>query len=223
MNKIHLQKIVLHKILILLTISLKKKLAYLSILLMLLTVSYANLKVISYETFTSQDVSQLPIKKACLVLGTSKRLSNGNVNQFYSYRMQAAKLAYSSGKCSVLVLSGDNRKNNYNEPELMKESLLQLGIPAEHIYCDYAGGRTLDSVVRFKYIFGQNSGIVVSQAFHNARAIYIGKAHGIDLAGFNAKDPDAYNGFRTKIREILSRVRAVADVELLNSVPRHYV
>lgn len=191
-------------------------------ILMAMTVAYSNHKVIGYEKFSVREVGDLPVEKTCLVLGTSKFLSGGGVNQFYAARMEAAKLAYSAGKCSKFVVSGDNRKNDYNEPEQMKQSLLELGVPAENIYCDYAGGRTLDSVLRFKHIFGQSSGIVISQEFHNARAIYIGRASGINLVGFSAKDADAYNGFRTKVREIFSRMRAVADVELFHSEPRHY-
>ena len=183
---------------------------------------YANLKVISYQEFTRNEIAQLPIEKACLVLGTSKSLKSGEENLFYKYRIMSAKQVYAAGKCSKLVVSGDNRRNNYNEPDEMKKSLMEQGVPASDIYCDYAGGRTLDSVIRFKRIFGQASGIVISQEFHNARAIYIGRANGISLTGFNAREVDAYNGFRTKLREIFSRVRAVADVEVFHSEPRHY-
>lgn len=183
--------------------------------------TYANKIVIGYQSATTFELSDLPVVKACLVLGTAKYLADGRHNQFYSYRMAAAHLVYSAGKCTKIVVSGDNRTPNYNEPEQMKRSLVELGIPSADIYCDYAGGRTLDSVIRFKHIFGQSAGIVISQQFHNARAIYIGQAHAIDLVGFNAKDPDAFNGARTKIREVFSRLRAVLDVEFLNSKPRH--
>ena len=199
-----------------------KKVLILSALLLMAFVVYANLKVIEYEGFSGDVISGLPAEKACLVLGTSKYLSNGGENQFYKFRIEAAKQVYAAGKCSRIVVSGDNRRSDYNEPEEMRKSLVEQGVPIKDIYCDYAGGRTLDSVVRFKHIFGQASGIVISQEFHNARAIYIGSAHGIDLAGFNAREVDAYNAFGTKVREVFSRARAVADVEILNSEPRHY-
>lgn len=187
-----------------------------------IAVLYANLVVANNEKFTHADVDDLPKENACLVLGTSKYLSNGKLNLFYQYRMDAAVQAYTAGKCSKIVVSGDNRRNDYNEPEQMKQSLIKMHIPTEVIFCDYAGARTLDSVLRFKHVFGQSSGIVISQEFHNERAIYIGKNHDVNLTGFNAKEVDAYSGFRTKFREIFSRVRAVLDIKILHSKARHY-
>lgn len=198
------------------------KLISLFLLIVLIAIIYANLLVTSHKEFTHSNISNVSKEYACLVLGTSKFLSNGDVNSFYQYRMDATVEAYTAGKCSKIVVSGDNRRYNYNEPEQMKQSLVAMHIPADVIFCDYAGARTLDSVLRFKYVFGQSSGIVISQEFHNERAIYIGKNNGINLTGFNAKEVDAYNGFRTKFREIFSRVRAVADIEIFHSKARHY-
>ena len=183
---------------------------------------YANLRVLACCHYTKNQVDDLPVARACLVLGTSKFLAGGGENLFYSYRIAAASQAYAAGKCAKLVVSGDNRHKSYNEPQTMKKSLIEQGVPAGDIFCDYAGSRTLDSVVRFKYIFGQSSGIVISQEFHNARAIYIGRANGINLTGFNAREVASYSALRTKLREVLSRMRAVADIELLHSEPRHY-
>lgn len=192
------------------------------LLIAMMGIIYANLIVISHKKFTYSELSNLPKENVCLVLGTSKFLSNGNLNLFYQYRMDATVEVFTAGKCSKIVVSGDNRRHDYNEPEQMKQSLIAMHIPTEVIFCDYAGGRTLDSVLRFKHVFGQTSGIVISQEFHNERAIYIGKNSGINLTGFNAKEVDAYNGFRTKFREIFSRVRAVADIEIFHSKARHY-
>ena len=183
---------------------------------------YANMHVLSYRRYTKNQVDDLPMERACLVLGTSKFLVGGGQNLFYSYRIDAASQAYAAGKCAKLVVSGDNRHKSYNEPQAMKKSLIEQGVSPDDIFCDYAGSRTLDSVVRFKHIFGQSSGIVISQEFHNARAIYIGRANGINLTGLNAREVTSYNALRTKLREVLSRIRAVADVELLHSEPRHY-
>lgn len=181
----------------------------------------ANLRVMRYQRWTTDELEALPVEKACLVLGASKHLPDGRMNLFFKHRIEAAAEVYHAGKCAVLVVSGDNRYEGYNEPEDMKQSLVARGVPAVRIHCDYAGGRTLDSVIRFKRIFGQTSGIVVSQRFHNARAAYIGESHGIRLHGFNAEGLDAYRGLRTMTREIFSRVRAVIDVELLRSEPKH--
>jgi SanA protein len=183
---------------------------------------YANLHVLAYRQYSKNQVGDLPVERACLVLGTSKFLVGGGENLFYSYRMEAASEAYAAGKCAKLVVSGDNRHKSYNEPQTMKKSLVERGVPADDIFCDYAGERTFDSVVRFKHIFGQVSGIVISQEFHNARAIYIGRANGINLTGFNAREVTTDKSFRTELREVFSRIRAVIDVELLHSEPRHY-
>jgi len=184
-----------------------------------LYVLIANLVVASYGSYTSADLARVPAVHAALVLGTSRKLGDGRENGFYRRRMTAAASLYAHGKCRRLVVSGDNRTASYNEPEDMKSDLIDLGVPAEAIVCDYAGLRTLDSVVRFKEIFGQESGIVVSQRFHNERAVFLARHRGIELHGFNAEDVDAYNGLRTRIREVASKAFAVLDV-LLGSQPR---
>ena len=180
----------------------------------------ANLLVSSYGSYTSAALADLPAVHAALVLGTSRKLGDGRENGFYRRRMAAAASLYASGKCQRLVVSGDNRTAGYNEPEDMKADLIALGVPAEAIVCDYAGRRTLDSVVRFKEVFGQETGIVVSQRFHNERAVFIARHRGIELHGFNAADVDAYNGFRTRMREIASKAVAVLDVLVFRSQPR---
>ncbi|HIF9138889.1 TPA: SanA/YdcF family protein [Photobacterium damselae] len=201
-------------------VSLKKY--FLSIIIILIIfVLLSNLSILNASNRTFYSVDDLPEQTTCLVLGTAKYFHSGRENTFYINRMKAAVKAYKAGKCKTIIVSGDNSLLDYNEPEDMKSSLITLGIPEQRIYCDYAGGRTLDSVIRFKTIFEQKSGVVISQKFHNERAIYIAKANGIDLIGYNAKDVTAFNGFRTKIREILARTRAYIDVNILHSQPRH--
>ena len=114
------------------------------------------------------------------MLGTSPKLRNGEDNLYFLYRIQATADLYKAGKISYILISGDNSRSNYNEPESMKQALIRLGIPSKVIYLDYAGLRTLDSVVRAKKIFGQNSITIISQKFHNERAIFIAQAYGID-------------------------------------------
>lgn len=172
--------------------------------------------------YTTNDLDSLPREHACLVLGTARTLANGQPNRFFSYRINAAAQVYHAGKCRKIVVSGDNRHTHYNEPADMKQSLIAQGVPASAIICDYAGGRTLDSVARFHAVFGQSSGIVISQQFHNERAIYLARHYQMTLTGFNALDVDAYNAFKTRFREMFSRTLAVLDVELFHSEPRHY-
>ena len=101
------------------------------------------------------------------------KLKNGNNNLYFDYRILAAVELYKAGKIKYILISGDNRKKDYNEPEEMKKALIQKGVPAKFIYLDYAGFRTLDSVVRAKEVFGQNQLTIISQRFHNERAIYL--------------------------------------------------
>lgn len=192
-----------------------------ALLLALAVVAWANWLVLQRQAQATDALDRLPARKACLVLGTAPTLGNGRPNLYFEHRMVAARQVYAAGKCESLVVSGDNRRHDYNEPEAMKAHLVRLGVPVARIHCDYAGGRTLDSVLRFKQVFGQHQGIVISQAFHNARALYIAQAHGLDLVGFNARDVAADYGLRTQAREVFSRLRAFVDVEVLNSQPRH--
>lgn len=187
---------------------------------LLLLTGWANFAVMRERAFSHDRVEELPVVHACLVLGTSPHLVDGRPNRYFAYRMEAAGELYRAGKCAKLVVSG-LRDVGYDEPREMKRALVTLGVPAADIVCDSAGVRTLDSVTRFALIFGQHSGIVVSQAFHNARAIYIARAHGVELSGYNARDVEAYDGLRTGLREILARVRAFIDVRLLHSQPQH--
>lgn len=90
-----------------------------------------------------------------LVLGFAKTLSSGRTNIYFQYRIDSAAEAFAKAKCRYLIVSGDNRSQSYNEPDLMKEALILRCVPEDRIVCDYAGLRTLDSVVRAQQIFGQ--------------------------------------------------------------------
>jgi len=166
------------------------------------------------------DVAALPATKVGLVFGTTDRI-NGRENLYFRYRIDAAAQVWKSGKLETLIVSGDNRSQYYNEPEKMKQALMERGIPGARIVCDFAGLRTLDSVVRAKEIFGTNSILVISQRFQNERAIYLAQAHGIQAYGFNARDVEAQAGLKTKIREVGARVKMWLDVNFLNTRPTH--
>jgi SanA protein len=182
---------------------------------------WTNKSVNSYEKFTFDNIEKLDSAYCAIVLGTSKYLSNGKENQYYKNRVTAAVQLYFSGKCKKLIVSGDNRRNDYNEAKDLKNDLIKSGVRGNDIICDFAGTRTLDSILRFKEIFNQNRGIVVSQKFHNNRAIYIGRSRGVELVGFNADDVDRYHGFKTRLREILSKFVCVLEIEILKTNPRH--
>lgn len=163
-----------------------------------------------------QDVPATPV---AVVLGTSSHVG-GRVNLFFSTRMRAAAELFHAGKVQALIVSGDNGTANYDEPTEMKHALVKLGVPESQIVCDYAGFRTLDSVVRAKEVFGQSRVVFISQRFHNARAIYLARAFGIDARGFDAADVAVSRSVKTYLREKLACVKAVLDVNLLGTGPR---
>lgn len=164
------------------------------------------------KDFVTTDISQLPDTKAALLLGTGKLLKDGRLNAYFYHRIQAATELYHSGKIKCIIISGDNGREGYDEPNDMKNELLKNGVPDSVIYLDYAGFRTLDSVVRAKEIFGQDSLIIISQKFHNERAVYIAREKGLVAYGYNAKDVTALVGFKTKVREFFARGKVYVDL-----------
>ncbi len=172
------------------------------------------------EPYLTNSPDDLGKFNAALLLGTSKTLKNGMANLYFKYRIETCVNLYKSGKVQYIIVSGDNSKTNYNEPEDMKQELLKNGIPDSCIYLDFAGLRTFDSVIRAKEIFGQSRFVVVSQKFHNQRAICIGRRYGIEVYGLNAPDVDAFNGFKTKLREYFARVKMFLDF-WVNQTPKY--
>lgn len=177
-----------------------------------LFIFWANFKI-ENETKdnVTSELSKLPDEKVGLLLGTSKTLANGSPNSYFFNRIEATAELYKSGKIKNIIVSGDNSRKHYNEPKDMKNELIKSGIPADKIYEDFAGFRTLDSVVRAKEIFGQTSYIIISQQFHNERAVFLAQKNGIEAFGYNAKDVNQYAGFKTNVREKLARAKVFWD------------
>jgi SanA protein len=167
------------------------------------------------------EVEKVPASRVGLVFGTTDRVVSGRENLYFTYRIDAAVEMWRAGKVETLIVSGDNRSRYYNEPQKMKQALVQRGVPAERIVCDYAGLRTLDSVVRANEIFGVDTILFISQRFQNERAIYLAQAHGINAYGYDAKDVGAQGGLKTRTREVGARVKMWLDVNFLNTRPRH--
>lgn len=180
-------------------------------------------KLVSNESkncYTS--LSEIPESDVALVLGTAKYRKNGGRNLYYRYRMEAAVKLFKAGKVKAIICSGDNATRYYDEPSTMKADLVKMGIPASVIYLDFAGFRTLDSVIRSKEIFSQTRVTVVSQGFHNERALYIAHHKGIDAIGYNARDVTRSYGLKTQAREVLARVKTILDIHLLKTEPKFY-
>jgi len=164
--------------------------------------------------------NKLPENKCGLLLGTSKYKIKGGINPYFSERLDAAAMLFHSGKIKFIIASGDNSELNYNEPRTMMAGLKDRGIPAENIFLDYAGFRTLDSIVRSREIFGQDSITVISQRFHNERAVYIGRVYGITVTGYNADDNEDPSGMMVRLREVFARFKAFIDVKIIMEQPK---
>lgn len=195
---------------------------FLSILVTLIFFTiWANNKISKeIEFFIYSDLSKVPNNKTGLILGTAKYLKNGYKNEYFFNRIDAAVELYNSGKISYIIVSGDNSRKDYDESSDMMSELVERGIPRDNIFLDYAGFRTLDSVIRAKEIFDQNSFIVISQKFHNERAVFLARKYGLSVFGYNAKDV-SHKSYKTKIREVFARDKVFFDL-LFNIEPRFY-
>lgn len=166
-------------------------------------------------------LEELPSLKIGLLLGTGKYLSNGAINPYWQKRIDAAETLLKSRSIKHIVISGDNSIAGYDEPSEMRRALLDLGIDSSLITRDYAGFRTLDSVIRIKEVFQQDSVLIISQQFHTERAIYLARQHNIAAWGFNAADVSTKLSFKTRCREYLARTKALFDI-LLQTEPKFY-
>ncbi len=166
-----------------------------------------------------EEAAAVPYTPVALVLGTTHRVA-GRPNAFYENRLNAVAELYRQRRISHILVSGDNATLQYNEPTTMQQDLIEMGIPSESITLDYAGFRTLDSVVRAKEIFQLPKFVVVSQRFHCVRALFLAEQNGIDAIAFTASDVTGYGGLRTRAREVLARTKAVLDVYILNTRPK---
>ena len=170
---------------------------------------------------TYSDIEMIPKNKVGLVLGTSSRLVEGGVNPYYAHRIDATIKLFMAGKIDFVLVSGDNGSIYYNEPNTIKKDLVKGGIPEERIFLDYAGFRTLDSVVRAKEVFGLSQATIISQEFHNERAIYLAGHKGLEAIGFNARDISGNESVKVHFREYFARVKVFVDL-VLNIQPRFY-
>jgi SanA protein len=154
-------------------------------------------------------------------LGTAKLTKQGRPNLHFIQRIAAAAALYRAGKVQHLLVSGDNHVASYNEPDDMRNALIAAGIPTNAITCDYAGFRTLDSVVRAKEVFGLSRCTIISEEFHCPRAVWIARQHGLDAVAFAAPDVRLKSwSLRANVREELARSWCAVDLYLLHRGPK---
>lgn len=198
------------------------RIGFLLLIVSITLIAFANVWVItSTSSRVLTDYQLLPDSGVALVLGTSNRLSSGEPNPFFENRIATASKLYREGKAIHFILSGDNRTQYYNEPILMKKALMRQGVPESAITLDYAGLRTLDSIVRCKEIFGQDKIIIITQTFHSYRALFIGDYYHLEAIALAANEPTGELAAKVFVREYLARTKAILDLYVLGTEPRH--
>ncbi len=166
------------------------------------------------------DVSEIPYNKVGLLLGTCKTMKDRKtINPFWQFRLDAAYALWKAKKIDRILISGDNGWHGYNEPQDFMDEFIAMGIPDSCLICDFAGFRTHDSVIRCKKIFGQKKVTIISQEFHNERALFIARKYGLEAVGFNANDVSFRSGLYTFFREKAARVLLFLDLYVLDTQP----
>lgn len=189
--------------------------AAICILIIYLLISFYSKKYI-YDS-----IEEIPYNDVALVLGTSKYLYNGKANMYFKFRMDAAYELYKSGKIKFILVSGDNRHRFYNEPKQMRFDLIKLGVDKKHIFLDFAGFRTRDSIIRANKVFNLTNFTIVSQPFHNERAIFIARQKNIKAVAYNARNVRKLYRIRQFPRELAARVLMIVDI-IFNKPPKFY-
>lgn len=181
---------------------------------------WANYKIKNTaKPFVFDQVNDVPEVKVGLLLGASRLTANGYENFYFNYRINAALELFHAGKIKYIIVSGDNSRKTYDEPTDMKNALISGGVPDSVIYLDYAGFRTFDSVIRSKEIFGQTKITVISQKFHNERAVFIARNNGIEAYGYNAQDLNGRFAKGTNRREFFAKAKVFLDM-LIDREPK---
>ncbi len=162
-------------------------------------------------------VDSIPHRRVGLILGTSPISTwNGRRNLYFDHRIKAGAELYKAGKVDWLVVSGGdyrNTENGYDEPVAMRDSLIKQGVDSARIVLDYDGTRTLNSLAKMRDIYRQDSIIIISQKYHNERALYQARHLGIEAIGFNAYTPGSRaSWWRNRGREVLARVKLFIDI-----------
>ena len=172
------------------------------------------------------EIDSIKYNKVGLLLGTTPQARLTKVtNYFFIYRIDAAEQLYKAGKIRKILISGDeNSLDGVNEPECMRDSLVARGVPKSAIILDGKGYRTICSVLNGYNVYGLKSFTIISQKFHNERALYQAEHLGLDvknIQAFNAKSPKSKRALITYAREYLARVKMFWDL-LTYKEPNYY-
>lgn len=165
-------------------------------------------------------VGTVPARRVAIVFGAGL-WRDGSPTPILRDRVETATALYHAGKVEKLLMSGDNRFVDYNEPAAMRGYALELGVPENDIVLDYAGRRTYDTCYRAKEIFGVSQPVLVTQDFHLARALYICNALGLDAVGVAAQNRwyAASNLIYWNLRELPATLAAFWEVNVTHPLP----
>ena len=165
-------------------------------------------------------LNDLPVQKIGIVFGAGIT-KDGRPTAVLKDRVMAAANLYNAGKIQYLLMSGDNRFENYNEPLAMKNYAMELGVPEENIFMDFAGRRTYDTCYRAKFIFGVDEAVLITQQFHLPRAIFLAQHLGMNVVGY-ASDIRTYRKSTMlywNIREMPAVFTAFVDIYIRKPLP----
>jgi len=159
-----------------------------------------------------------PARPVAIVFGAGV-WPGGQLSPVLEDRVYTGAQLYHAGKVQKLLMTGDNRTVDYNEPAHMREYALELGVPDEDIVLDYAGRRTYDSLYRARHIFRVDAAILVTQAYHLDRALFTAHGLGLDVVGVSADRRDYLYITQYWWREMLATALAAVEVYITHPVP----
>jgi SanA protein len=181
---------------------------------LVLLLALANVYVLTSGGDSTSEVADVPGAEVVIVPGALVE-PDGDMSAMLAARVEQASRLWHAGKVEKVLVSGDHGAWRYDEPDTMRKALVRDGVAPEDVFEDHAGFDTWATMVRARSIFGVRDAVVVTQGFHMPRALYLADAAGIDATGFTA-DLQGWGaqGRRSGVREVLSRVKAIADVTL---------
>lgn len=179
-----------------------------------LLVALANVYVLTKGGGSASEVADVPHAEVAIVPGALVK-PDGEMSAMLADRVEQASRLWHAGKVEKVLVSGDHGAWVYDEPDTMRKALVRDGVAPEDVFEDHAGFDTWATMVRARSIFGVRDAVVITQGFHMPRALYLADAAGIDATGLTA-DLHTWGaqGRKSSVREVLSRVKAVADVTL---------
>lgn len=181
---------------------------------LVLLVALANVYVLMSGGDSTGDVAEVPHAEVAIVPGALVE-PDGDMSSMLAARVEQASRLWHAGKVEKILVSGDHGTWKYDEPDTMRKALVRDGVTPEDIFEDHAGFDTWATMVRARSIFGVRDAVVITQGFHMPRALYLADEAGIEVTGLTSDlQPWGYQGRKSEVREVLSRVKAIADVAL---------